>query len=110
MARTLITMPKTAKQGEIIEIRTLIAHPMETGYRAGENGAILPRNIIRRLSCRYFDGHDDVEIFNAELFPAIAANPFVSFSTTATATGVLRFSWEGDNGFAQSESVNLTVT
>jgi sulfur-oxidizing protein SoxZ len=106
MARALVTMPTTAKRGDIIEIRTLIAHPMETGYRPGADGAILPRNLIRRFSCRY----DEVLVFSAELFPAVAANPFISFFTVATASGTLRFSWEGDNGFAQTESVSLTVT
>lgn len=110
MARALITMPRTAKRGEIVEIRTLIAHPMETGYRASENGSILPRNLIRRLSCRYFDGSDDVLVFSAEFFPAVAANPYVAFTTVATASGTLRFAWEGDNAFAQTESVALTVT
>lgn len=106
MSRALITMPTTAKAGEIIEIRTLIAHPMETGYRAGEDGRILPRNLIRRLTCRY----DDVEVFSAELYPAVAANPYIVFSTRAIASGTLRFTWTGDNGFAQTESVALTVT
>jgi sulfur-oxidizing protein SoxZ len=106
MARALVTMPTTAKRGDIIEIRTLIAHPMETGYRPGADGAILPRNLIRSFSCRY----DEVLVFSAELFPAVAANPFISFFTVATASGTLRFSWEGDNGFAQTESVSLTVT
>jgi sulfur-oxidizing protein SoxZ len=106
MARALVTMPTTAKRGDIIEIRTLIAHPMETGYRPGADGAILPRNLIRRFSCHY----DEVLVFSAELFPAVAANPFISFFTVATASGTLRFSWEGDNGFAQTESVSLTVT
>ena len=110
MARTLITMPKTAKRGEVIEIRTLIAHPMETGFRYGDDGALQPRNLIRRLSCRYVDGRDDVEVFSAELFPAIAANPYVAFFTLATASGTLRVSWQGDNGFAQTESVELTVS
>ena len=110
MARALVTMPKTAKRGELIEIRTLIAHPMETGYRAAEDGRLQPRDLIRRFSCRYFDGRDDVEVFSAELFPAIAANPYIAFSTVATASGTLRFGWQGDNGFAQTESVELTVT
>lgn len=110
MARALITMPKTAKRGEVIEIRTLIAHPMETGYRAGEDGQVAPRNIVRRLSCRYADGRDDVEVFSADLFPAIAANPYIAFFTVATASGTLRFHWQGDNGFTQTESVELTVT
>ena len=106
MARALITMPKTAKRGEIIEIRTLVAHPMETGYRAGESGQILPRNIIQRFSCRY----DGEVVFSAALFPAVAANPYIGFSTVATVTGPLTFRWEGDNGFVQTETVDLTVT
>ena len=106
MARALVTMPKTAKRGEIIEIRTLIAHPMETGYRPGEDGAIVPRNLIRQLICHY----DDVVVFSAELYPAVAANPLITFYTVAVASGVLRFDWQGDNGFSQTESVSLTVT
>ena len=106
MARALITMPTTAKRGDIVEIRTLIAHPMETGYRAGEDGAIQPRNLIRRFTCHY----DDVVVFSAELFPAVAANPFIAFSTVATTSGTLRFSWSGDNGFMQTETASLTVT
>jgi sulfur-oxidizing protein SoxZ len=106
MARALITMPTTAKRGDVIEIRTLIAHPMETGYRPGADGAILPRNLIRRFTCHY----DGVLVFSAELFPAVAANPYLSFSTVATASGTLRFAWTGDNGFAQTETTALTVT
>ena len=105
MARTLITMPKTAAKGEVIEVRTLIAHPMETGYRHGDDGKLLPRNLIRRFTCR-FEGET---VFSAELFPAVAANPLISFFMVAAQSGTLTFSWEGDNGFAQTESVALTV-
>ena len=105
MTRALITMPATAKRGDVIDIRTLIAHPMETGYRPGADGAILPRNLIRRFTCHY----DDVLVFSAELFPAIAANPFIAFSTLATASGTLRFTWSGDNGFTQTETTSLVV-
>ncbi len=110
MARALITMPATAKRGDVVEIRTLIAHPMETGYRPGEDGAIVPRNLIRRFTCHYHDGRDEVLVFSAELFPAVAANPFIAFSTVATASGTLRFSWSGDQGFTQTETVSLVVT
>ena len=105
MARALITMNPTARRGEIVDIRTLIAHPMETGYRPGDDGQILPRNLIRRFTCRY----GDVVVFSAELFPAIAANPYVAFSTVATESATLSFTWEGDNGFAHVESVDLVV-
>lgn len=110
MARALITMPRTAKRGEVIEIRTLVAHAMETGYRPGDDGRVRPRDIIRRFSCHYDDGGSDELVFSAELFPAVAANPLIAFCTVATASGSLRFTWEGDNGFVQTERVAISVT
>lgn len=106
MARTLINVPATAKRGEVIEIRTLIGHPMETGYRPGSDGRVLPRDIIRKFSCRY----NGELVFSAELHPAIAANPYIAFHTVATESGTLSFTWEGDNGFAQTETAAITVT
>lgn len=106
MARTMINVPASARRGEVIEIRTLIAHPMETGYRPGADGKPLPRDIIRRFACRY----NNELIFSAELFPAIAANPYIAFHTVATESGTLSFHWEGDNGFTQTESVKIMVS
>jgi sulfur-oxidizing protein SoxZ len=106
MARALIHVPSTARRGDVIEIRALIAHPMETGYRAGADGRPVPRDIIRRFSCRY----DGELVFGATLHPAIAANPYLAFHVVATATGVLSFTWEGDNGFAQTETAPLSVS
>ena len=53
MARTLINVPAKAKRGEVIEIKTLISHPMESGYRVGTSGTMIPRDIIRRFVCNY---------------------------------------------------------
>jgi len=106
MARTLIHIPPTAKRGEIIEIRATIGHPMETGFRPGDDGKILPRNIIQRFSCRY----NGELIFSAEMFSSMSANPYIAFYTTAQNTGTLALTWEGDDGFAQTENVTLTVT
>lgn len=79
---------------------------METGFRPGEDGKILPRNIIQRFSCKY----NDETVFSAELFSAVSANPYIAFHTVATESGSLVLSWEGDNGFTQTESISLTVT
>lgn len=106
MARTLINVPPSAKRGDVIEIRTLIAHPMESGFRVGAEGQVLARDILRRFSCRY----NGELVFSAELFPAVAANPYIAFSTIATAGGTLSFTWEGDKGFAQTENVAISVT
>ena len=105
MARALINVPAKAKRGEIIEIKTLISHNMETGFRPDSMGRPLPRDIITEFVCKY----NGEEIFRAELFPAIGANPFISFFTVATASGTLTFEWTGDNGFVATESVDITV-
>lgn len=105
MASILVNVPKTAKRGEVIEIKTLISHPMETGFRPGTNGRLIARNIITRFTCAY----DGTEIFAIELTPAIAANPFIAFTTVATQSGTLKFRWTGDNGFSAEESAAITV-
>jgi sulfur-oxidizing protein SoxZ len=101
----LINVPARAKRGEIIEIKTLISHVMETGYRRTQLGAAIPRDIVRRFVCTY----NGAEIFRAELHPAIAANPFIAFSTVAVESGTLTFQWTGDNGFSVTESATIAV-
>lgn len=105
MASALINVPARARRGEVIEIKTLISHPMETGYRRSQLGAVIPRDIIRRFVCTY----DGTEVFRADLHPAIAANPFIVFSTVATESGTLAFHWTGDNGFSVTESAAILV-
>lgn len=105
MARVLINFPPRAKRGEIIEIKTLIQHQMETGYRLDNKGAAIPRDIISRFTCAY----NGEEVFRAELFPAISANPFIAFSTVAMESGELVFSWIDDNGQVQSEIREIIV-
>ena len=105
MARTLINVPPKAKRGDIVEIKTLISHEMETGYRPDNVGRMVPRDIITSFVATY----NGEEIFRADLHPAIAANPFISFTTVATESGKIEFKWTGDNGFAASERVDITV-
>ena len=104
-ARTLINVPQKAKRGEVIQIKTLISHIMETGFRHDNVGKAIPRNIITTFVARY----NGEEIFRADLFPAIAANPFLSFHTVATETGTIDFEWTGDNGFHETGSAKITV-
>ena len=105
MAAALINVSKTAKRGEIIEIKTLMSHIMETGYRHTASGEAIPRDIITSFACRY----NGAEIFRADLFPAIAANPFITFFTTATESGKFEFEWIGDNGFSETASASIIV-
>jgi sulfur-oxidizing protein SoxZ len=105
VASALINVPARAKPGQIIEIKTLVSHPMETGYRRTQLGAVIPRDIIRLFVCTY----NGTEVFRADLHPAIAANPFIAFSTVAVESGTLEFRWTGDHGFSVTESAKIVV-
>jgi sulfur-oxidizing protein SoxZ len=105
MARALINVPSKARRGDILEIKTLMQHVMETGYRHDESGKAVPRDIINKFVCTY----NGAEVFKADLAPAIAANPFISFSTVATESGVLAFTWTSDDGETQTQIVNISV-
>ncbi len=105
MARTIVNVPAGAKKGEIITVKALVGHAMETGFRHTETGAVVPRDIIRSFACSY----NGVEIFRADFHPAVAANPLVEFSTVATESGTLEFRWAGDNGFSASERAQISV-
>jgi sulfur-oxidizing protein SoxZ len=105
MASALVNVPQKAKRGAVIEIKTLMSHVMEPGYRRTAAGEIVPRDIITSFSCR-FNGE---EIFRADLFPAIAANPFLSFFMVATESGKFEFEWIGDNGFVANASAAIAV-
>ena len=96
MARVLISVPPRARRGDIIEIKTLISHPMESGYRVGTNGSLIPRDIIGLFTCAY----NGEEIF---------ANPFLSFFMMATESATITFRWTGDNRFEATETAAITV-
>jgi sulfur-oxidizing protein SoxZ len=104
-ARTLINVPQKAKRGEIVQIKTLISHIMESGFRHNNMGQPIPRDIITSFVCTY----NGEEIFKATLYQAISANPFITFHTVATESGTLAFRWTGDNGFAADGSAKITV-
>ena len=105
MPSALVNIPKKAKRGDVIEIKTLMSHIMETGYRHTASGEVVPRDIITSFTCRF----NGAEIFRADLFPAIAANPFITFFTTATESGKFEFEWTGDQGFSEHASASITV-
>ena len=106
MANVLVNAPKAAKKGEVVEIKALIMHPMETGFRPGTNGRLIPRNIIEDFTATW----NGREIFRMKMSPAIAANPFVAFAAIATESGTIAFGWKGDDGFTAEHKVAITVT
>lgn len=101
-----IRVPGNAKKGEVVEIKTLVSHPMESGQRKNSQGQTIPRKIINRMTVTY----NGKPVFDAKLEPAISANPYVSFFVKATETGTLEFAWTDDDGSVYKASQQITVS
>ena len=101
-----VVVPERAAKGQPFEIKALIAHPMETGFRKDAVGDAIARDIITRFVCRY-DGED---VFIWDLHPGVAANPYIAFYTIATRTGDIELTWAGMNGYRHTERRKVIVT
>jgi len=105
MIKPRVRLPSTASKGEVIEIKTLISHPMETGYRRDAQGHMIPHHIIHTFTCTY----NGEQVFRADWHPAVAANPYLAFYTVATESGRLRFEWIDDTGTVYATEADITV-
>ena len=101
-----IKIPDTAKAGEIIEIKTLISHIMETGQRKDKDGKPIPRNIINTFTAT-FNGK---EVFKVDLQPGISANPYMAFHMRVPGPGDLELTWLDDSGNKVTEKVTINVS
>ena len=102
----MVNVPESAAPGDTVEIKILISHPMETGFRTGSDGKLVPRNIIHELTATY-DGN---EVYRVELHPSVSANPFFAFHLRAERTGEVAITWIDEAGEEHSETRTLTVT
>ncbi len=98
-------MPRKAKAGDVIPVKILIRHKMETGYRVDRKGKRIPRDIVKRLIVRY----GDAEIFAMDFTQGVAANPFIFFHTRAVATDDVVFEWQDSSGHVEAMRRKLTV-
>jgi len=98
-------MPQNATRGEVIEIRTLVQHPMESGFRLDNTGKEIPRHIVESFDCTY----NGREIFRVKLHPAVSTNPFFTFYAVAMESGELVFTWKDDQGGVATATQVLTV-
>ena len=100
-----IRMPATAKVGEVVEVKTLISHEMESGNRKDKDGKVIPRKIINKFVIK-FEGK---ELMNVDWGPAISANPYQSFFVRVPQTGTFSFEWSDDDGSVYKVEQKVTV-
>ncbi len=104
-AKPRVRVPKKAAKGEIIEIKTLISHIMETGRRKGKDGKLIPRQIINKFEAT-FNGKP---VFTADMHPAISANPYLAFFAKVDESGEFAFKWTDDDGSVYEKTAKISV-
>lgn len=100
-----VKVPKSAAAGEVITIKTLISHTMESGQRKDSAGNVIPRQIINTFTCTF----NDKPVFSCDMLPAVSANPYFEFSAKMTESGTFKFVWVDDNGetYTHEEAIEV---
>lgn len=100
-----VKVPSSAAAGEIITIKTLISHEMESGQRKDKDGNAIPRKIINKFTCEF----NGTKVFECDLDPAVAANPYFEFSAKVPESGTFKFTWLDDDGSVYSHEAPIEV-
>lgn len=85
---------KEAKKGDLVEVKALVAHIMESGQRKNAKGEVIPRKILNKFTCTV----NGKEVFAADFEPAVAANPYIQFKFKAEESGPVVLTWTDDDG------------
>ncbi|WP_417689221.1 thiosulfate oxidation carrier complex protein SoxZ [Roseibium sp.] len=104
-AKPRVKVPKSASKGEVVVLKTLISHPMESGQRKDKEGNLVPRQIINKFTCEY----NGQLVFSCDMDPAVSANPYLEFSAKVEESGTFKFTWVDDDGSVYTEEKKLTV-
>ncbi len=100
-----VKVPKTAAVGDVITIKTLISHKMESGQRKDSDGNTIPRKIINRFTCD-FNGQNVVDV---TVEPAVSTNPFFEFEAKVTEAGEYKFTWYDDDGDIYETTKSIAI-
>ncbi len=106
MTTIRLSVPETADRGEIIELRAMIQHEMESGFRFGPRGEMIPQDIITKFECFY----NGTLVFSSDFHPGVAANPILKFYARASESGSFEFVWTDQNEQSWSDSAQIEVS
>lgn len=105
MSKPRVKLPKSAEAGEIITIKTLVSHKMESGQRKDKDGNPIPRMIINSFNCTF----NGAPVFSCDLDPAISANPYFQFNAKVEEAGEFEFTWVDDEGTTYATKKKIKV-
>ncbi|HRF09305.1 MAG TPA: thiosulfate oxidation carrier complex protein SoxZ [Xanthobacteraceae bacterium] len=96
---------RTPKAGEIVTVRAMVVHPMETGLRKRATGELIPRKIINKFTCTL----NGKPLVTWNLETSVSVNPYVDFRFRATESGELKLTWVDDDNVTIEAIEKITV-
>jgi sulfur-oxidizing protein SoxZ len=104
-AKPRVKVPKSAAAGEVVTIKSLISHKMESGQRKDAEGKLIPRSIINRFTCDF----NGVNVIDVAIDPAVSTNPYIEFDARVDAAGEFKFTWYDDDGSVYEDSKTIEI-
>lgn len=93
---------RTKLEGDIADVRVLMAHPMETGQRKDASGNLVPLHFIQTIVAQL----NGKTVFQAETSQAIARNPVFGFKIKGAKAGdKLTITWTDNKGDKRTDEV-----
>lgn len=97
---------KEAKKGDLVEVKALVSHVMESGQRKDSAGKVIPRKILNKFTCEV----NGEVVFAADFEPAVSANPYIQFKFKAEESGPVVLTWVDDDGTKIVGEEKIVVT
>lgn len=95
---------RTKLEGDVVQVRVLISHPMETGQRKTPEGELIAQHFIQTVSASY----KDRTVLSAQWGPAISRNPYLSFKFQGAAKGEkIKISWVDNKGDSRTDEATI---
>jgi sulfur-oxidizing protein SoxZ len=89
-------------QGDLADVRVLMAHPMETGQRKDPAGKIVPLHFIQTITAQL----NGKTVFNADVSQAVSRNPVFAFKVKGAKAGdKLSITWQDNKGEKRTDEV-----
>ena len=100
-----VKVPKTASAGEVVTIKSLISHKMESGFAKDKEGNVIPRKIINKFVCTFADK----PVLDMDIHPSVSTNPYIEFDAKVDASGEFKFAWTDDDGTVYEDTQSIEV-
>ena len=104
-AKPRVKVPKSVAAGEVVTIKSLISHKMESGQRKDAEGKLIPRSIINRFTCDF----NGVNVIDVAIDPAVSTNPYFEFTAKVDAAGEFKFTWYDDDGSVYADNKPIEI-